>query len=98
MNLSNKMFKECCTSVEKESGIGECTDIKEMPHTEEHLLDINMVRFFSHYGIVFDNHITRFETIGTVYMSPFSCKTISFLEVIGQDGMHPSETNAIFAK
>ncbi|XP_048371438.1 uncharacterized protein KIAA0232 homolog [Sphaerodactylus townsendi] len=36
-------YEECSTSVEKESGIGECTDIKEMPHSEEHLLDINMV-------------------------------------------------------
>ncbi|XP_077166720.1 uncharacterized protein KIAA0232 homolog isoform X2 [Paroedura picta] len=36
-------YEECCTSVEKAIAIGECTDIKEMPHTEEHLLDINMV-------------------------------------------------------
>ncbi|KAJ6661332.1 hypothetical protein lerEdw1_014960 [Lerista edwardsae] len=35
-------YEDCCTNVKRENGVGELTDIKEVPHTEEHL-DFNMV-------------------------------------------------------
>uniref|UniRef100_A0A8D0DXR3 KIAA0232 n=1 Tax=Salvator merianae TaxID=96440 RepID=A0A8D0DXR3_SALMN len=40
---TNQLHLKCCTNIKSENGIGEFSDLKEMPHPEDHLLDFNMV-------------------------------------------------------
>lgn len=43
LHSETKTLQECYTNAKGENGVGEYQEVKEIPSSEEHLLDFNMV-------------------------------------------------------